>query len=216
MSILITAKTKQPWTQEQSSVIYLVRHGQTIFNAAARWQGQVDSPLTALGLRQAAAAGVTLRKNIISDDIALFSSPLGRAHSTAKIIAEKLGKPDEIILDPRLMEIGMGSWEGLTDYEIEQEWPNARDGLERHEWFFHSPDGESFEDMSARVQDVLTTIEEHQAQIKIIVSHGVTGRIIRSIYANIPRNEALKLEVPQDVLFGLSGDGNIERIAYDL
>ncbi len=87
MSILITAKTKQPWMQEQCSVIYLVRHGQTIFNAAARWQGQVDSPLTALGLRQAAAAGATLRKTITSDDIVLFSSPLGRAHSTAKIIA---------------------------------------------------------------------------------------------------------------------------------
>src|SRR5690606_30109136 len=114
----------------------------------------------------------------------------------------------------RLMEIGMGSWEGLTDYEIEQEWPNARDGLERHEWLFHSPDGESFEDMSARVQDVLTTIEEHQAQHKIISSPGVTDRIIRSIYANNARNEALQLELPQDVLFGLSGDGTIDRIAY--
>lgn len=194
-------------------MIYLVRHGQTEFNAAGRWQGQVDSPLTSLGICQAAAVGGTLRGVINSDDVALFSSPLGRAYDTAKIIAEKLGIPNEIQLDPRLMEIGMGSWDGLTDYEIEQEWPNARDGLERHEWFFHSPDGETFEDMSARVQEALTTVKEHNAQIKIIVSHGVTGRIIRSIYANIPKDKALKLDVPQDAIFRLSGSGSIERIA---
>ncbi len=117
--------------KEWASVIYLVRHGQTVFNAAARWQGQVDSPLTALGLRQAAAAGETLRGIIADNDIAVFCSPLGRAHDTAKIIAEKIGYQNEMQLDPRLMEIGMGSWEGLTDYEIEQEWPNARDGLAR-------------------------------------------------------------------------------------
>jgi probable phosphoglycerate mutase len=197
-------------------VIYLVRHGQTVFNAAARWQGQVDSPLTARGLRQAAAAGETLRGIIADNDIAVFCSPLGRAHDTAKIIAEKIGYQNEMQLDPRLMEIGMGSWEGLTDYEIEQEWPNARDGLERHEWFFHSPDGETYDDILARTQDALSEIANHSAPIKIIVSHGVTGRIIRSIHANIPKNDALKLEVPQDALYRLSDNGHIERIAFGI
>lgn len=197
-------------------MIYLVRHGQTVFNAVGRWQGQADSPLTSHGLHQAAAAGETLRKIIAGNDIALFSSPLGRAHDTAKIIAEKLDHPNEIILDPRLMEIGMGSWDGLTDYEIEQEWPNARDGVDRHEWFFHSPDGESFEDISARVKEALIKIHEHSAQFKIIVSHGVTGRIIRSIHANIPKNEALKLEVPQDAIFRLSNQRDIERITCNI
>lgn len=197
-------------------MIYFVRHGQTVFNAAGRWQGQADSSLTALGLRQAAAAGETLRGIIADNDIALFCSPLGRAYDTAKIIAEKIGYQNEIQLDPRLMEIGMGSWEGLTDYEIEQEWPNARDGLERHEWFFHSPDGETYDNIFARAQDALSEIAKHNASIKIIVSHGVTGRIIRSIHANIPKNDALKLEVPQDALFCLSDNGHIERMAFGI
>jgi probable phosphoglycerate mutase len=48
------------------------------------------------------------------------------------------------------------------------------------------------------------------------VSHGVTGRIIRSIHANIPKNDALKLEVPQDALYRLSDKGHIERIAFGI
>lgn len=194
-------------------MIYLVRHGQTVFNAAGRWQGQVDSPLTSLGLRQAAAAGETLRKIIAGNDIALFASPLGRAHDTAKIIAQKLEYEHEITFDPRLMEVGMGAWDGLTDYEIEQEWPNARDGIERHEWFFHSPDGETFEAMSARVKEALTAIENNSAQTKIIISHGVTGRIIRGIHSDLSKEQCLNLEVPQDAVFKLYEDGRIERIS---
>lgn len=193
-------------------MIYLVRHGQTEFNAAGRWQGQVDSPLTSLGLSQAALVAEVLHPLVSNDDVAIFSSPLGRAYATATIIADKLGKRDEIILDPKLMEIGMGAWDGLTDFEIESQWPNARAGLDRYEWFFHSPDGETYEAMFKRVEIAFNDVTNHRARTKIIVSHGVTGKLLRALHSLLSKEDALKLDVPQDAIFRLSEHGHIERL----
>ena len=194
-------------------MIYLVRHGQTQYNAAGRWQGQVDSPPTELGITQATAVAEKLKTLTQGSTTAIFASPLSRAHHTAKIIAKKVSSENDIILDPRLMEIGMGSWDGLTDYEIEKEWPDARAGLDRHEWFFHSPDGETYEDMSVRVEAVLNAIDNHNAQIKIIVSHGVTGRLIRGIHSKLSKEHSVRLDVPQDAIFKLFESGKIDRIS---
>jgi len=192
-------------------MIYLVRHGQTEFNAAGRWQGQVDSPLTALGRQQAARVGLTLRGLTDPTDLAIFSSPLGRARDTALLIAAAIEAVDEIHVDPRLMEIGMGAWDGLTTYEIDMEWPNARDGLDRFEWFFHSPDGETHEVFADRLTQALADIARHPATSKIIVSHGVAGRVIRGLFARLDQKSALSLDVPQDAIFRLA-NGEITRI----
>ncbi|MBZ5759928.1 MULTISPECIES: histidine phosphatase family protein [Rhizobium] len=192
-------------------MIYLVRHGQTEFNAAGRWQGQVDSGLTTLGRQQAERVGATLRGLIDPDSTAIFSSPLGRAADTAAIIAGAAGFGDEIVFDPRLMEIGMGCWDGLTTYEIEMEWPGALDGLSRFEWFFHSPDGEGFAGFAERLLEALAEVKRHPAANKIIVSHGVAGRVIRGIYADLEQADALGLDVPQDAIFALDG-GIVTRI----
>lgn len=192
-------------------MIYLVRHGQTEFNASGRWQGQVDSNLTELGKAQAARIGRSLHSLINGGDVAIFSSPLGRAQSTATIIARELGFSGEIILDARLMEVGMGSWDGLTDYEIEMEWPDARNGLGRHEWFFHSPDGETYASMEGRLTLALNEVSNHMAATKIIVSHGVAGRIIRGLFAGLAKDTTLELEVPQDAIFRLEA-GAIVRL----
>jgi broad specificity phosphatase PhoE len=192
-------------------MIYLVRHGQTEFNAIGRWQGQVDSPLTELGKTQAERIGRSLRDLIDANDVAIFSSPLGRALSTASIVADEIGFPGDIVLDARLMEVGMGSWDGLTDYEIEMEWPGARKGLGRHEWFFHTPDGETYGSMEGRLALALNDVSSHHAATKIIVSHGVAGRIIRKLFAGLDKNTALDLEVPQDAIFLLE-DGAVVRV----
>jgi broad specificity phosphatase PhoE len=192
-------------------MIYLVRHGQTEFNAIGRWQGQVDSPLTELGETQAGRIGRSLRDLINPNDVAIFSSPLGRALSTASIIADGIGFSGHVILDPRLMEVGMGSWDGLTDYEIEMEWPGAREGLGRHEWFFHSPDGETYSSMEGRLALALNDVSNHKAATKIIVSHGVAGGITRKLFAGLDKDTALNLDVPQDAIFLLE-DGAVVRI----
>ncbi|WP_247749084.1 histidine phosphatase family protein [Rhizobium sp. L245/93] len=163
------------------------------------------------GRQQAERVGATLRGLIDPDSTAIFSSPLGRAADTAAIIAGAAGLGDEIVFDPRLMEIGMGCWDGLTTYEIEMEWPGALDGLSRFEWFFHSPDGERFAGFAERLLEALAEVKRHPAANKIIVSHGVAGRVIRGIYADLEQADALGLDVPQDAIFALDG-GIVTRI----
>jgi broad specificity phosphatase PhoE len=188
--------------------IYLIRHGQTEFNAVGRYQGRLDSPLTALGRSQAARIG-TLLATLVAPGARLVSSPLGRAMATAAIIAEKASLP-EAITDSRLLEISLGSWEGMTDEDIEFTFPGARDGTDRWNWHFTSPDGERYEDVAARAGAWLSEAIGSNTPL-VAVSHGVTGRIIRGLHAGLPREEALKLDVPQDAAFRLDARG-VKRI----
>jgi broad specificity phosphatase PhoE len=192
-------------------VIFLCRHGQTVFNTQRRYQGQVDSPLTALGRAQASAMGRRLR-TLISAKARIHASPLGRTRESASLIAAELGNPP-ITFDPRLMEISMGAWDGLDDIEIEAEHPGARDGLAPGEWFFHSPDGESHDAVTTRLAAALADIAVDPASVCIIVSHGVVGRVLRGLHASLPKLQSLTLPSPQDGFFALHPDGRIEEIA---
>ena len=81
-------------------MIYLVRHGQTEFNSERRIQGRFDSPLTDLGVRQARAVGGLLRDLVREPEgWRLVASPLGRAHATAEIVAQRLGLPGFVLED---------------------------------------------------------------------------------------------------------------------
>jgi len=102
-------------------VIYLVRHGETIWNEAGRQQGQLDSPLTAKGSAQAQAVGRTLRHILQgARGVLIESSSLGRARQTAFLIGAELGiHSNEIRTSPLLMEHKLGVWEGLTYAEID-------------------------------------------------------------------------------------------------
>jgi broad specificity phosphatase PhoE len=184
--------------------VYLVRHGQTEFNAAGRYQGRLDSPLTALGRTQAARVGALLA-TLVAPGARLVSSPLGRAMATAAIIAERAGLR-EALTDDRLAEISLGSWDGMTDEDIEFTFPGARDGTDRWNWHFTSPDGERYEDVAARARAWLSEAIGSNAPL-VAVSHGVTGRIIRGVHVGLPREEALKLDVPQDAVFRLDEHG---------
>jgi broad specificity phosphatase PhoE len=188
--------------------IYLVRHGQTAFNAVGRYQGRLDSPLTALGRSQAARIGTVLA-TLVPPGTRLVSSPLGRTMATAEIIAERAGLPPAIT-DDRLLEISLGSWDGMTDEDIEFTHPGARQGTDRWNWHFASPDGERYEQLAARAGAWLAEAVASTGPI-VAVSHGVTGRIIRGLHAGLPREEALRLDVPQDAVFRLDQHG-VERI----
>jgi broad specificity phosphatase PhoE len=189
-------------------MIYLVRHGQTSFNAEGRFQGHNDSPLTQLGEAQARAAGHLLRELLSGEsDWRIVASPLGRARRTAEIIAEITGL-DEIAFDDRLKEITLGSWDGLTRAEID-----ARAGtVEGHalKWWFLSPDGEAYDAFEGRLS---TWLEETKTGGRVIaVSHGGAGRMLRGLYAGLTREQTFELDVPQDAIFRLFG-GSVHRFA---
>ena len=189
-------------------MIYLVRHGQTEFNRERRIQGHVDSPLTTLGLRQAEAVGHLLR-DLIRDPAGwrIVSSPLGRARSTAEIISARLGGlPVE--LDDRLKEISWGAYDGRLRSELEAEHPET---FGRTGWAFDAGSGETYEDVAARVGAWLAELPREPQRKVIAVSHGVSGRVLRGLYADLPRDLAGQQDVPQDAVFLLQ-HGGVGRI----
>lgn len=194
-------------------MIYLVRHGQTKFNVEQRHQGRVDSPLTELGREQARRAGEALATLIDPRDSAIFSSPLGRALQTAEIIADVISVKRSIIVDTDLMEIGMGSAEGLTQAEVEKRWtvPEA-DSISRTMSLW-SPDGESLEALAERLERALRRVVDDHAGSRVVVTHGVAGRVLQAIHLDLGCAEAARFDAPQDALFRLS-DSGIDRISY--
>lgn len=94
-----------------SRTLYLLRHGQTRYNAEQRLQGRCNSDLTDRGEAQATAMGARLRD--VLDEPArwtLYASPLGRARQTALLVCQQLGLDSErIVWDERLVELNMGS-----------------------------------------------------------------------------------------------------------
>jgi broad specificity phosphatase PhoE len=191
------------------STIYLLRHGQTEWNVAGRIQGAGDSPLTATGIAQAEAIGALLQQLIVEPaSTALVSSPQGRAWGTAEIVGRPLG------LTPRaealLVEVTTGSWDGMTWAEIASAYPGALDGA-AHGRSFRSPDGETYDRVRARVADWLASITGPT----IAVSHGLTGKLLRGVYAGLSPDDTLRQPEPQDGVYRLA-EGRAEFIPAEL
>jgi broad specificity phosphatase PhoE len=186
--------------------IFLVRHGETEWNRARRYQGWRDSPLTPLGVAQAEAIGRRLAALPEAATAAIVASPIGRARHTAEIIAECLGRSEPLQLDDRLREISLGSWDGLDRREVRSRFGAE---FEDFEWYFQTPDGETYDGFSGRIAAWLA---EPRDGPLIVVAHGVVTRVLRGLYAGLPRAEALRLAVPQDRIF-LLVDGTLDEIA---
>jgi probable phosphoglycerate mutase len=192
-----------------SGTIFLVRHGETEWNVTRRYQGWLDSPLTERGVGQAHAIGRRLRDLPEAASAAIVASPLGRTRRTAELIRAELGG-GAIEYDERLREISIGSWDGLDYHDIDALAPATFAGEDsRWEWYFHTPDGETYDGFAGRVGAWLADFADRTA---IVVAHGVVTRVLRGLYAGLPREAALRLPVPQDRIFRLTR-GTIEEIA---
>ena len=183
-------------------MIFLIRHGQTEFNVQRRLQGRMDSPLTELGVEQARRMGVVLKG--LADEPGrwrVISSPLGRTRRTAEIVRETIGLGCEIETDDRLMEIDVGDWEGLNGEEIEAHTPGARSAPG---WLLAAPRGETWETASARVAAWLDEHDQADGEVRLVVSHGITGRILRALYERTgPEGLWDTAAPPQDAVFRL-------------
>ena len=148
--------------------LYLMRHGQTYWNAAGRLQGALDSPLTDTGISQARGQAQLTR-----DIEALrISSPQGRAEQTAAIVFEGRAWHS----DARLSEIGIGSYAGQDAAKLRAENPRLfRNG--NLTWYDHCPGGEGLAALRARCRDFLQ--ERHEPTI--VVTHGVTLAMLFAI-----------------------------------
>ena len=126
--------------------LILVRHGETDWNKAGRFQGQIDIPLNENGRRQAAAARDFLKDIPINR---AWSSTLSRPTVTAQIILE--AHPDVPLTQiDGLVEIGHGVWEGKLESEIREDWSELLDTWKRAPETVQMPEGETIQDVWAR------------------------------------------------------------------
>jgi len=186
-----------------SGSILLIRHGETEWNLERRFQGQSDSSLTERGVAQAHAIGQLLSTLPAVQPAEIVASPQGRAKRTAEIITEHLPTACELRFDDRLCELSLGSWDGLTYSEIARRCPGVFDNEGRYEWYFRSPDGEGYDAFAGRISEWLCDISPNS--VLVAVTHGIVTRVLRGLYARLPRAVALTLPVPQDRIFWLSG-----------
>lgn len=197
-----------------NQTIYLLRHGETEFNTQGRYQGELDSPLTEMGVHQVQQNALMLKSLIGNpNEWKIFSSPLGRVMQSTEIICETIGYDlKNVEKDNRLTEVAVGQWAGLTTKEIESSWPNLFHNTDVYNWYFNAPNGEAYDAVVNRLSAWLEDIQ-HIPKV-IAISHGLTGRILRGIYADLKKEDALRLEVSQDVFFKLTNK-DITRICSD-
>lgn len=183
--------------------IYFVRHGETDWNRAGRFQGQKDIPLNDLGRNQARRNGKALKQELPTLDLPFLASPMKRTSETMELIRDELGLPREgYDTDDRLKEISFGEFEGLTGTEIETE-RGAESAKRRVDKYNYAPpNGESYAMLTERVRGVVEAIQQDM----VIVSHGGTSRAFRGILYGLSEVEILELATPQDQVMKCMAD----------
>ncbi len=175
--------------------LLILRHGETVWNAENRMQGQLNSPLTEKGRAQAARQAELLGARDLSGFVAL-SSPQGRAFETAAIAVARHMSP--ICTDDRLREIGVGEWQGrVRDGLWNQPIEDTPDGpIAMYE---HAPGGEGFDALEARCRGFLADLEGPA----VLVTHGITSRMLRTVLLGLDRSELGNLPGGQGNVFHL-------------
>jgi probable phosphoglycerate mutase len=153
--------------------LILIRHGETVLNAAGIAQGWNDSALSETGLRQVERLAARIAPRGID---AIFSSPLGRAYATAAVIAREAKLP--IVKLDELREMCYGKWEGMRFLDVREQYAG-----EYAKWIadpdFACPDGESHNDLLRRMESAFAKVHElaNGAKRVVIVTHGTAIRV---------------------------------------
>ena len=155
-------------------MIYVVRHGETEWNAINKVLGRTDMPLNDKGIKQANEIARSLKDKKID---VFLCSPLCRARQTADAISKELGIRYEI--DDRLIEQDFGSFEGINRFDAEYQ-------KAKREYFVRYPGGESYFDMAARVYSLIKELNGTNA---LLVTHGGICRMIRSYFEDMGNEE---------------------------
>lgn len=180
-------------------LIYVVRHGQTDWNAERRLQGQKDIPLNPIGREQARQNGINLAEILQVEGIAFdfVASPLTRTRQTMEILRTAMGvDPKAYRTDERLVEVSFGDWEGFTLKELKATQRDRVSERNLNKWDFIPPgdDAESYEIMSWRIGSWLNSVNKPT----VCVTHGGVIRSLFKMIADLPKHEAAEGEIPQD------------------
>ena len=165
---------------------YIARHGETVFNAAGRLQGDhIHTPLTRAGFAQADEMGRALREKLgTKPALTLWASPTGRALQTLGIIAEHLELDWHAAqTDSRLVEIGMGRWGGAYYAALAEAGEKV---IDRDLGLLHpAPDGETYPEIAARVSGWLADTDSDTGD-RLVIMHGISSRVLRGVMTGAP------------------------------
>ena len=171
--------------------IYLIRHGETLWNKKGRYQGIADVELSEKGILQADKIEDYFR-DIKLD--AVISSPLKRAVRTGKGVAVSHDLP--LIIEENLHELDFGEWEGKNFKEIEKCWPGSMQKMITQTETFKFPNGESFEECRKRAAACIKKlISSGGNKTYAVVCHGVVLRMIICSFIDIPIARAWNLSL---------------------
>jgi probable phosphoglycerate mutase len=182
---------------------YLIRHGQTDWNAEGRFQGSVDIPLNDTGRGQAKRNGIAFKAEL--PDVTgwrFLSSPLIRARETMEIVRANAGlEPSAYDIDPLLAEVTYGDWERRTIPELELTEPERVAERAAGKWLFVPPNGESYAMLADRVRRVL----ERLTGPTVITAHGGVLRAVYFLIGDMDGEAAAVADVPQDTFLYVDG-----------
>lgn len=197
--------------------VYLIRHGQTAWNAEQRAQGHSDIALDEQGRLQAELLGQRFGGKRVDR---VLCSDLDRARATAKPIADSTGA---LMEETKILrERGFGDWEGEFFKDISNWWPalEAIQGVDRLR--LRPPNGESFADVWHRLDPIVDDLQ-NEGGTTVVVSHGGTCGLLlaRLVQANLETSRAFrfgntsvtKLERRPDSLFTIQYYNDTRHLA---
>ncbi|TBH15480.1 histidine phosphatase family protein [Thermus thermamylovorans] len=197
--------------------IWLIRHGETEWNAQKRFQGHLDVPLSPVGIGQAFRLAQRLARSQLPFD-GLFSSDLRRARETAEPLVSVLGLP--LRTTPLLREIDVGHLAGLDREEAEARYPGFVQEALRDPWHTPRPGGESMADLARRLAAFL---EELPPGRHLLVTHGGIVRAALKMALElegttwrrfrIPNTSITRLLLPEQEVLGVADTAHLETWA---
>jgi 2,3-bisphosphoglycerate-dependent phosphoglycerate mutase len=198
--------------------LWLICHGETTWNSEGRIQGQMDAPLSTLGIRQANALAKRLSGKRFD---AIYSSDSGRATQTAGILFS--GK--NLCLDTRLREIHYGILEGKTRAEFSPEEEMMYTQVRQDPYQRRMIEGENWQDLFTRVNDWLASLPKDGTIA--VVTHGGVARAALFLIVGYPKSyewnvcvdntsiTRLNIFLEQKILVTFNDAAHIESLAQD-
>ena len=196
-----------------SSMLVLMRHGESLWNRENRFTGSVDVPLTPEGRREAArAAGLCPP---VEFDVA-YCSPLSRARDTAALFLESAGSPETpLIPEPRLIEKNYGILQGLNKERVRERYGAEKYRLWHRSYETGPPEGESLAAVALRTQPFFRQVVGEDLRLGksvLLVAHGNVIRSLVMLVEKLDPEEIATVEVGTAVPLVYRVAGGLQEI----
>jgi broad specificity phosphatase PhoE len=172
--------------------LYLIRHGETDWNADGRIQGHTDVELNERGLEQARRLAARIPEEGAFE--AIYASPLRRAYRTAELVGEALKLP--VTADARLLERSLGQLEGLTMSDIQEKFPEVYRAWHQGGTRPHIPDEESRELFAQRTREFIRDVRAKHGDGRVLaITHGGTITMLLMMGLNLEAEHPLPFHI---------------------